>query len=66
MQTAIVTGPDGEEIFPDQYGRYGPFGGRYVPETLIPALPPILRPDDGLDGVLVIDPPEGLLDVAGD
>ena len=24
--------------FPDQRGRYGPFGGRYVPETLIPAL----------------------------
>ena len=24
--------------FPDGRGRYGPFGGRYVPETLIPAL----------------------------
>ena len=24
--------------FPDERGRYGPFGGRYVPETLIPAL----------------------------
>jgi len=24
--------------FPDQRGRFGPFGGRYVPETLIPAL----------------------------
>jgi tryptophan synthase beta chain len=23
--------------FPDDRGRYGPFGGRYVPETLIPA-----------------------------
>lgn len=23
---------------PDQHGRYGEFGGRYVPETLIPAL----------------------------
>ena len=23
--------------FPDQQGRYGPFGGRYVPETLVPA-----------------------------
>jgi len=23
--------------FPDAQGRYGPFGGRYVPETLIPA-----------------------------
>jgi len=32
-------------------------------EILIPAVVPILRPDDGLDGPLVIDPPEGLLDV---
>jgi len=24
--------------FPDERGRYGPFGGRYVPETLIPPL----------------------------
>jgi tryptophan synthase beta chain len=24
--------------FPDAHGRYGPFGGRYVPETLVPAL----------------------------
>jgi tryptophan synthase beta chain len=24
--------------FPDTRGRYGPFGGRYVPETLVPAL----------------------------
>src|SRR3974377_819882 len=24
--------------FPDPRGRFGPFGGRYVPETLIPAL----------------------------
>ncbi|HVN46322.1 MAG TPA: tryptophan synthase subunit beta [Steroidobacteraceae bacterium] len=24
--------------FPDERGRYGPFGGRYVPEILIPAL----------------------------
>jgi tryptophan synthase beta chain len=23
--------------FPDSQGRYGPFGGRYVPETLVPA-----------------------------
>jgi tryptophan synthase beta chain len=27
-----------EGRFPDERGRYGPFGGRYVPETLIPAL----------------------------
>jgi tryptophan synthase beta chain len=24
--------------YPDKHGRYGPFGGRYVPETLVPAL----------------------------
>ena len=24
--------------FPDKRGRFGPFGGRYVPETLIPAM----------------------------
>ena len=24
--------------FPDRRGRFGPFGGRYVPETLVPAL----------------------------
>jgi len=24
--------------FPDAHGRFGPFGGRYVPETLVPAL----------------------------
>src|SRR5579863_2170854 len=37
---------DGEQLladsiagkFPDPRGRFGPFGGRYVPETLIPAL----------------------------
>jgi 16S rRNA processing protein RimM len=32
-------------------------------EILVPALAPILRPEDGLTGPLVIDPPEGLLDV---
>jgi len=32
-------------------------------EILIPAVEPILRSDEGLEGVLVIDPPEGLLDV---
>ena len=24
--------------YPDRRGRFGPFGGRYVPETLVPAL----------------------------
>ncbi len=32
-------------------------------EILIPSVEPILRFDDGLEGTLVIDPPEGLLDV---
>jgi tryptophan synthase beta chain len=27
-----------EGKFPDARGRFGPFGGRYVPETLVPAL----------------------------
>jgi len=27
-----------EDAYPDSRGRYGPFGGRYVPETLVPAL----------------------------
>lgn len=26
------------DSYPDERGRYGPFGGRYVPETLMPAL----------------------------
>src|SRR5882757_277655 len=26
------------DVYPDARGRYGPFGGRYVPETLVPAL----------------------------
>ena len=35
-------------------------------EILVPAVAPILLADDGLGGALEIDPPEGLLDVAGD
>lgn len=26
------------DVYPDARGRFGPFGGRYVPETLVPAL----------------------------
>jgi tryptophan synthase beta chain len=26
------------DAYPDERGRFGPFGGRYVPETLVPAL----------------------------
>jgi tryptophan synthase beta chain len=25
-------------VYPDENGRFGPFGGRYVPETLVPAI----------------------------
>ena len=32
------------------------------PEVLVPAVPPILRRDEGLEGPLVIDPPPGLID----
>ena len=32
-------------------------------EILIPAVAPILQPEDELTGTLIIDPPEGLLDV---
>ena len=54
----------------DEVRRHGPqftlviagVGG----ETLIPAVEQILHPDEGTTGPLVIDPPEGLLDVSGD
>jgi tryptophan synthase beta chain len=44
--TSPASFADGERLladslagkFPDSRGRFGPFGGRYVPETLIPAL----------------------------
>ncbi len=35
-------------------------------KMLVPAVPPILREHADLEGPLVIDPPEGLLDVAED
>jgi len=35
--------------FPDARGRFGPFGGRYVPETLVPALD---RLQEGVDRYL--------------
>ncbi len=37
-----------------------PDGGQ---EILIPAVSPILQPDEGLEGFLTVNPPEGLLDV---
>ena len=45
MATVVESGEAGALLsrelagdFPDLRGRYGPFGGRYVPETLVPAL----------------------------
>jgi tryptophan synthase beta chain len=35
-QTLLANALQGQ--YPDASGRYGPFGGRYVPETLVPAL----------------------------
>jgi tryptophan synthase beta chain len=37
MNTLLRTAADQPEL-PDSRGRYGAFGGRYVPETLVPAL----------------------------
>jgi tryptophan synthase beta chain len=44
--SATAASPDTDQLlaaalaghFPDARGRFGPYGGRYVPETLIPAL----------------------------
>ena len=45
MATVVESGDAGALLsrelagdFPDPRGRYGPFGGRFVPETLVPAL----------------------------
>ena len=45
MATAFETGEASALLrrelageFPDARGRFGPYGGRYVPETLVPAL----------------------------
>src|SRR5438477_9255899 len=55
QQENVMTAPplDSERLladaiagkFPDAHGRFGPFGGRFVPETLIPALE---RLEDGI------------------
>jgi tryptophan synthase beta chain len=37
------------DAYPDERGRFGPFGGRYVPETLVPALD---RLQEGVDRYL--------------
>ncbi len=38
MSTARRDSPWAGDPYPDAKGRYGAFGGRYVPETLVPAL----------------------------
>lgn len=38
VDTQALRGALLKGAFPDARGRYGPFGGRYVPETLVPAL----------------------------
>lgn len=66
----VVTG-DGRVVgLVDEVRRIGAQHLLVIPdgtgEILIPALAPILRPEDELEGQLVIDPPEGLLDVQRD
>ena len=38
MSSPAGAQPAQEGVYPDAKGRYGAFGGRYVPETLVPAL----------------------------
>jgi tryptophan synthase beta chain len=38
MNSSLRANPEPSFDFPDARGRYGAFGGRYVPETLVPAL----------------------------
>jgi tryptophan synthase beta subunit len=44
LRAAMLAG-----AYPDARGRYGPFGGRYVPETLVPALD---RLESGMRAIL--------------
>ena len=37
-EAGVLLGRELAGEFPDERGRYGPYGGRYVPETLVPAL----------------------------
>lgn len=38
MNTANFTTAHYAQLYPDPHGRFGPYGGKYVPETLMPAL----------------------------
>ena len=35
---SVFTAEQYSQIYPDRQGRFGPYGGQYVPETLMPAL----------------------------
>ena len=67
LERDVVTGDGAVVGTVDEVRRIGAQFMLVIPdnggEILVPALAPILRPDDGLTGPLVIDPPEGLLDV---
>jgi tryptophan synthase beta chain len=38
MNTRLASSVPASAVYPDAKGRFGKFGGRYVPETLVPAL----------------------------
>src|SRR5437588_8573236 len=38
MQSSIATQPDRHNLYPDERGRFGGFGGKFVPESLMAAL----------------------------
>ncbi len=38
MNTAHFAAEHYAQTYPDRHGRFGPYGGQYVPETLMPAL----------------------------
>ena len=39
----MATAPDKRPSVPDEFGRFGPYGGKYVPETLMSALEELER-----------------------
>lgn len=38
--------PDQRDPMPDKYGKFGPYGGQFVPETLMPALQELIQAYD--------------------
>ncbi len=43
MQRTVIMNKESKILWPNDKGRFGEFGGRYVPETLIPALDELLE-----------------------